>query len=125
MIKMLFLKIYLWLMVISIPVLLTFEITDTETLEIMDFLDYFFWAIALVGVFGYCYGKKLLTQKFWKTYLPFVVIWDLFISYTEIHNDPEFSDPILLSVVIILGLIIILPEYIGLYQYGYKTNEST
>ncbi len=110
-------------MLILLPILLTFEITDGEPSDILDYLDYILCSTALLGVFGYCYEKKIGSKKFWKAYLPALIIWDFFIGYRDIKNDPDLSEPILLCLIIIVCLIIILPEYIGLYLYGYRENE--
>jgi uncharacterized membrane protein YbhN (UPF0104 family) len=118
-----FLKIYLWVMLILWPIALAFEITGGELSDIIDYLDYILWGTALLGVFGYCYDKKILSNFFWKAYLPFIVIWDFFIGYRYIKNEPEISGAIHICFLIIIALIIILPEYIGLYLYGYKEKE--
>lgn len=110
-------------MIIIFPLILIFEITDSKPSGILDYLDYMFWATALLGVFGYCYEKKIANKKFWKVYLPVVVIWDLFIGNRDIQNYPELSGTIYLFFATIIIFIIILPEYIGLYLYGYRENE--
>lgn len=119
-----FFKFYLWLMVLLCPIVIWSEITDNEVSDIIDYMDYVFWLIALLGIFGYCYGKKIFTEQFWKAYLPFLIIWDLFVGFRDIRSDPEFQEPILFCIVIILYLIFILPEYVGLYLYSYKNKQD-
>ncbi len=111
-------------MAVLFPIVFWFELTDDEFSEALDYFDYLFWLIALIGVFGYCYGKRILTKKFWQIFLPFIIIWDLFIAFYEIDLEPELQEPILLSIVIIIYFVILLPEYIGLYLYSYKNQKE-
>ena len=110
-------------MVILFPIILAFEITDDEPSDILDFMDYIFWLITLFGVLGYCYKINILTKTFWKSYLPFMIIWDLFIVFRDVLSDPELQDPYFYIFLVVFGLLFIFPGYIGVYLYGYKANE--
>ena len=121
-----FLKIYLVLIVFLFPFTLWMEATDDQASRITDVLDYVFWLIAIIGVVGYSYQKTILSASFWKKYLPFVIGWDAFIVYYEVTSDPElFTDEFGLGFVVaivLIGFLILLPQYIAIYLYGYKTN---
>lgn len=110
-------------MAILFPIAIWLEITDEMPSTIIDFLDYVFWFVALTGVFGYCYNKRIITKQFWQIYLPVIVVWDIFVASYEAASEPDLQDPIILSVFIPIYLALILPEYFGLYLYGYK-NDS-
>ena len=73
-------------MLILFPIVMIFEVTDGEPSDILDYLDYLFWATALLGVFGYCYEKKIASKIFWKVYLPAIIIWDIFIRPVKCYN---------------------------------------
>jgi len=113
-------------MVVLFLIVVASETTGSNPCGPVDYIDYIFSIIALSGVYGYCYGKKILSEIFWKSYLPFIVIWDLFIAYSAIQSNQEIvSCPIYLYLYIILHIVFLLPEYIGLYLYGYSQNKNS
>jgi len=114
-----FIKIYLWIVGALLLTMLAFELTDDEPSDLTDYLDYIFWIIALMGVWGYCYSKKIFTNLFWKYYLPFIVLWDFFIIFIEVSDEPELQDPAFLVFLLLIYLIILIPEYTAIYLYGY------
>jgi len=115
-----FLKVYLWSMALLFLGTFWLELTDDEPSDIVDYLDYVFWLTALLGVFGYCYCKKIFANAFWKLYLPFIVIWDSFVIFRVICSDAELQKPELLAVFMVVYIIVLLPEYVVIYLYGYK-----
>ena len=121
-----FFKVYLVLIAILFPSTLWMEITDDQVSGVTDFLDYIFWFIGILAVVGYSFKKNILSAVFWKTFLPFIVGWDVFISYYEIKSNPEFfTEEFGLGFVIgviVIGFLILLPQYIAIYLYGYKRN---
>jgi hypothetical protein len=117
------LKVYFWIFIILYPVLFIFELSESEPLEITDYLDYVIGIVVLLGVFGYCYQKRIFNNAFWRIYLPLVVVWDSLIMFKELKGDPDLSDPIFILLMAIITLIVVVPGYIGLYLYSYKTVE--
>lgn len=102
---------------------------DGEPLEAIDYFDYIFWSLALTGVFGYSFSKKILSISFWKFFLPFIVTWDFYILYDVIIDDPEIlSDEYGIWFVMFISIsyfLFMLPEYIAIYLYGYKNTKNT
>lgn len=122
-------KVYFWIMAVSFPILLWNDVTDGEPLREIDYLDYIFWAVALAGVFGYCYSKSILNVKFWKLFLPFIVIWDAFFITEKFLNDSEILTEEFgiefIAFAVLLYLLIVLPQYVAIYYYSYKHNTYT
>lgn len=124
-----FFKFYFWLTVLIFPIGLWSDVTDGEPLIIIDYFDYLFWGVAITGVFGYCYSKNILNVTFWRVFLPFIILWDLYVIYYFIIDDPEIllGEYSLGFVVfmVLLYLLLTLPEYIAIHLYGHKRNKST
>jgi len=120
-----FMKYYLLLMSLLFPAVLYFEFADAEVSDIFDYMDYIFWFTALVGIYGYCYNKNIFTKQVWKIYLPFLIIWDLFIFSKEIYSDPDLLEPLLFFICVVVYMFFLLPEYVGLYFYGYTNTIET
>jgi len=111
-------------MVVLFPIEFWLGLSEKGFIDVLDFFDYLFWAIALMGVFGYCYSKVILKNKFWQMFLPFIIIWDVFIAYYEISSDPRFHESLALTFFIIFYLVFLLPQYIGIYLYGRVEHEK-
>lgn len=108
-------------MVLLFPITLFIEISDNQPSDLIDFLDYLLWAIALLGVWAYSYQKKIFSRQFWKYFLPTIFFWDVLISHREIKSDPGLLESMFL--VIIILLLFLIPEYLALYRYAYKSDE--
>lgn len=93
---------------------------DEEPSRLIDYLDSLFWIVSILGVFGYAFQKEILNVKFWKVFLPFIVVWDIFIIIDTLDGILEISEPMLIIGIVIMYAGILIPQYIGLYLYGYK-----
>lgn len=118
-----FLKFYVWIMTFLVPLLFWYEFTDESVPDAVDYLDFVFWIIAMVGVVAYCYEKEVFVRRFWQAYFPFIILWDLYIVYREVAPDPEMNEPTLLLIFVVIYLIMVVPEYIGLYLYAYGNDQ--
>lgn len=119
-----FIKYYLWIGIVLLPACIVFELIDDESFGIVDFLDYAFCVVAIVGMWGFSYGKDILVQQFWKVFSIFIIAWDVFVAFDTISSDPEYHKPFFIVFFLIVYLIIVLPEYVSLYLYGFKRKES-
>jgi hypothetical protein len=124
-----FFKFYFWLIVLLFSTAVWLDVTDGESLIIVDFFDYLFWVLAIIGIFGFCYSKKILNSIFWKLFLPFIILWDIYVIHYEIFNDPEIMSneygSSFIVFMVFLFLLISLPGYIVIYLYGYKNPRNT
>mgnify|MGYP000159151424 CR=1 FL=1 len=125
-----FLKAYFWFVCLLIIVFTFFYSGDDEPYGLFDYLDWVFTLITLSGVFAYCYLKRWLTAKFWRTYLPVLIGWDVFfVSKTFIEDPIVLSEELGLVVFIIWLLFVVcllLPSYIALYLLPkeFETNDD-
>lgn len=97
-------------------------------------LDFLFTIVMLMGLFGYAFKKRFLAQSFWKIWIFVIVVWDFlygfYIINYDMKNDPEIielmSHNLLAVIAVIIALIIIafiLPSYIAVYLYGFRSND--
>ncbi len=96
------------------------EFSAGQTPELTVAADYIFTLLGWFGVFGYVYGKTLFSRKFWQVFLPFIVVWDIFIASREFTARTDVDDVFLLLGYSAIGILMVLPEYVGLYLYGYR-----
>ena len=93
--------------------------------DAIDYIDFAFWLIAMIGLFNYCYNRSVIDLKFfWKLYFPFLVVWDLYILFKDIVFELETSS--ILSIIVIDGIyiLVLIPQFIGLYHYAYTKEAS-
>ena len=106
-----FWKVYFWL----VALLWVISITDItwQVLSLRDAINIPLSWIALVGVFGYAYRRKLISQNFWKFCFFLIVGWDVlyFSALTEFTKGQ-------MGILLVLGL----PQYIALYLYGLRST---
>ena len=116
----LFFKIYL-LFIVSFHLLMEFK--DHEPFETIDYFDYPLVFIALLGVFGYAFNKKISFPKFWQIYLFFIILWDLYrnfygFEYNSIKSSFE------LSLMLLFYFSIYTPTYIAIFLYGHQEENK-
>lgn len=78
--------------------------------------------VATIGLFGFCFLKKILFPKFWMIFFPAYFLYGiayLFISDIDVKmgmSDNEFY------ISLVVGYLISLPGYYALFSYGQDKN---
>lgn len=116
-------KIYLWLMVVLLVVVVGFDVYDKNPPSAIDILDYLTWIFSLVGVFGFAYNRAILSQDLWRVWLPVVIAWDVWIAAREYYSEPIDLDLVTLVILSIIIGALALPEYVALFFYGYRSQQ--
>jgi hypothetical protein len=92
-----------------------------------DYLDIPFTVISMTGLYGYVFKKCFLYSGFWKMFLFIIIIWDFLYNYYSASkvdlSEVGEAAPILLVIAVLVGLCIILPAYIALYLYGFRSKD--
>jgi hypothetical protein len=103
-------KIYSWILTAC----LAFAYYDifSKTAKIQDLLDIPISLVALVGLFGYAYKKKIGNRQFWKFWLLLLIPWDILYNFF-LANYPDVP-----KILVAIGIVLFLPEYIALYRYS-------
>lgn len=89
---------------------------------ILHYFSVLIEVFALAGLFLFVFKKNWLPNLFWKIFF-FVRILGLFVgNYYEanITGTMFIANKLLTSVSILIGLIAIVPSYIGLFLYAFK-----
>jgi hypothetical protein len=115
-------KIYFFILLF----LLLFSYADImyKVATFFDYADIIISLIALLGLFGYSFQRKIYARKLWSTWFIVIIIWDVVhnMFITKLlglaQNNIQFG-----LAEYLLGMLIVLPEYIALYLYGYKSTD--
>ena len=113
---------YLAVIVFFFLVALYIGFDSGELSESTYFLDLVFWFISIIGVTGFVYDKQILHIIFWKTYLPLIIAWDLWIVFRNFSDGVEQPGGILVGAGFIV-LLIKVPEYFALFYYAFRPNK--
>ena len=115
-----FFKVYLIFVAILFLLIVWIEMDDPSGSDIIDYLDYLTWMVAISGVIFYTYRKLVLSEWFWRVFLPAIIVWDIFVTVRELYGEPNLDDPSFMLFVVCFYSVILVPQYVGLYLYGYK-----
>lgn len=92
----------------------------SPSMKIAHYLDLPISVIALVGLYGYAFRKRIVHPNFWKVWLVVIVLWDMFYNLVlSGWTHLELPD----MAVFFLAYGILLPEYFALYMYGFRSEE--
>ncbi len=121
-------KIYFW--VLTGILILTYSDIFFNDPIVYDFIDLPITITAMVGLFGYAYKKCIAHAGLWRKWFFIIIVWDLLYNlYFRVDLLKEATvheQPLPLAFWIILFLVasvIILPEYIALYLYGFRSKQ--
>ena len=97
-----------------------FSLFKSKGLYSIYTLDFLISIMSLVGLFCFAFKKKWLQVSFWKVYFFVYIVWDFSFNLLiapRIEANYSIVDSL-------IGLVIIIPLYIGLYLYAFKFLES-
>ena len=87
-----------------------------------SYVDFLVSAVAVTGLYGFCFRKRIARRSFWKVIFPTIVIWDIYISgvadWTDWEGFREFIPGIAISLA--LGF----PLYLAVYRYAFREDET-
>jgi hypothetical protein len=108
-------KIYSWCF--AVVLIAAHILSFIEKVTLLNILDVPISLIALIGLFGFSYKKKITNQRFWQVFIFILICWDILLEYLR----GEFSFTSITDIVMLLiVLLITLPEYIALYKYAFS-----
>jgi hypothetical protein len=117
-------RIYLWLMSVLFVIALAATLVEAAEDSLVDLLDYAGWGISLVGVFGYAYSRPIWSRRLWRWWLPIILVWDLCILPRQLSKEDFASDAPTLIATILVSVLLVLPQYVALYRYGYEEGHA-
>lgn len=112
-------KIYFFILTGLLLVL--YAITFSGPLEgVLHYLDVPISMVALLGIYGYAFKRPIGHYNLWKIWFFVIVLWDGF--YNLIPFKAAVFQPSDL-VAILIGYGIIIPGYVALYLYGFRSQS--
>ena len=86
--------------------------------------------VSLVGMYGFVYKKKIISNILWMVFFVLVIsysIWDIHLD-VQLNNKlnsmyPTEPDILELIIEFFFNYILPLPLYIGLFFYGFRSKE--
>jgi len=118
-----FYKFYLWFLFITIGYF-SYDLYFLNEAKIFEYIDLPFTIFGLVGLFGYVYKKAFFNVIIWKWYFFIIILWDILYSiflYVP-HTTHNLTIGLKIGVFIFL-FALLLPYYIALYLYGFKSDR--
>ncbi len=104
-------KIYFWLL--SLLLFAAYVIIAIDGLTVFDVMDIPISIIALIGLYGFAFKKKIFVKEFWKLWAFVIVLWDISYNFF-LATYPDVS-----KFETAMVLLILLPEYVALSLYAY------
>lgn len=111
---------------LALILLPTYSIIMKVSPGIFDYLDMIISVGALMGFIGYAYEFRIISMTLWKVYFFLAIAWDLFYNILismvlnlAVHLPFEEKTT---WVGVLVSFAIIIPEYIALFLYGYKSE---
>jgi hypothetical protein len=115
-------KIYF--IILSFLLLIAYFDIISKGSTFFDYLDIIISLIALLGLFGYSFRKQIFEMRLWQTWLFVIVNWDILYNLVLTHTLGVAQNNIKLGFIeYIISVFMVLPEYIALYLYGFKSSD--
>lgn len=116
-------KVYWWFLLLMIGYF-SYDLYILNEAKIYDYIDLPFTIFGLVGLFGYAYKKAIFNSIVWKWSFFIIIFWETLYSIF-LYDHQTVND---LSIGLKTGATIfiyafLLPYYIALYLYGYKSDR--
>jgi hypothetical protein len=122
--KTLLWKIYFWIVAFLLIVSFIIVIVVENKFSVLLAIDISLGLVAIAGTYGYVYQIRILKEKFWKQYFPFMIVWELLYSivYSSFIN---YSGSINLRYIAWMAFtyLLAIPMFLSLYRYSYCLKE--
>jgi WD40 repeat protein len=118
-------KIYFWALA-GLLLIAFFRLfyTGPTMWEIMDLV---ISTLAIAGLYGFAHRKQLIRKSFWKVWVFVIVSWDIAYNIVltgllGVTSQGQVAQELGLSC-IGLSLLVLVPMYVALYLYGYRSDS--
>ncbi len=89
-------------------------------INLVEVINYIFILVGTFGLFGYVYSKNIGTKYFWRIFLPAFILWDIYFLFLWTPQKSEIEISAVFWGLTCLLFLFTLPQYLGLYRYGYR-----
>lgn len=113
-------KVFFWLsLIISVPSAL--GVASIKGLTLLDYADFALSLVAIVGLYGFSYGKRIGNVVFWRYFFYAVLVETMIISVVfPILGLPRYGSAAVTPLYII-EIAIALLILSALYRYAYRS----
>ena len=119
-------KIFFWMFLPLVCLSFWSVISDAESSNIDKMGEVIVYTLMGLGLFGFAYNKKIFTMLFWRYFIPFAIVWDIYslvIQDWNMFSEIDMVGYIFIFVILAgLGLLLFF-QYFGLYKYAYQSQE--
>ena len=93
--------------------------------SIWKFIDLVVLIPALVGLYGFCWSKKILEKIFWKFFFFVAIVWNTVYFFVAIQPKVAAADLPQWSVIFgyVFWLLLIIPLFTVLYVYAFRVGK--
>ncbi len=108
-------RIYFWVLI-----LLSAPYYIKPDLKITEMIDGVLFVIALVGLYGYCWYKKILSKDFWRIFFVVAIGWNIFDLFTNPKGTEVMGEDFIAGLfAIAFAVAFFIPLFIALYRYAF------
>jgi hypothetical protein len=111
-------KVYFWFLLTLL--VLTYAQTFSAQVSLYDLMDLPFSMVALTGLFGYVYNRRVGLQRFWVAFFCVQIGWDLFYVSQRTFQLPENGSLAEFNVGLFFSCLLVAPCYIALFRYAFR-----
>lgn len=127
--KKIFWKIYFWLLLVAI----LSESLRQGLSRAWEIVDVVFTLVSMLGLFAFCWQKKLFSAMFWKIFFGSCIVWNIFQQYIlpwpqvvqeamEQEATKRGMDVLSQPVAATINIIFYIPLFVALYLYAFKNR---
>ncbi len=91
--------------------------------ELITTIGMFVAIVPFVGMYGFCFSRKIAFRKFWKVVFFIYPLSDIVFCAFRFH--PYSAEIGLVFITVVYGLVFLLnlPSYIAIYLYAFKRSD--
>lgn len=119
-------KIFFWIFLSLVCLSFWFVISDAESSIIDKVGEVIVYTLMTLGLFGFAYNTKIFTMLFWRYFIPFAMVWDIYTLVSEdwsIFSEIDIVTYILICSTLAAVGVWLFFQYFALYQYAYQSRE--
>jgi hypothetical protein len=120
-------KFYFWVVLTLDLIAFVTPLSLQQGRRVWETVDMGVFLLALVGLFGFCWGKKMLSPLFWQVFLACFLLWMgwYVFAVAPLPHVSSRANSLHVPSQLISSLAIVphLPLIVALYLYSYKSAE--
>lgn len=110
---------------IGIPGYLFFAATSDVDVTPVVSIHFINGVAGVVGLYGYVYRRAIFLKVVWAIFAVFFLVWDVSFQTEILGEDGSFLlSQVNVSPFILFTLVLYLPQYFALLQYGFDSNDT-